>query len=268
MSENGKYTFTYWNIPGRGESIRALMAIGGLDFEENFVPLPLPLPNPEDSELIPFDDGTWGQMKNSTPWGSLPTLTLPDGRTFGQQRAILRYLAKTIQYNGMPLYPTNAEDALLVDGFLDVIEDIWPVLADTQDPIEKAPLLSTMLGMGVQEQFLAEQMDKTSGPLALKFDHIERAASNEGPYLLGGHLSVADVFLFAAICWWGAGMFPSMDPILADRPKIKRSIESVGALENLRKYYAGLKDERQKLPTVGEKHYADYYGNFHALCGI
>ena len=76
MSENGKYTFTYWNIPGRGESIRALMAIGGLDFEENFVPLPLPLPNPEDSELIPFDDGTWGQMKNSTPWGSLPTLTL------------------------------------------------------------------------------------------------------------------------------------------------------------------------------------------------
>ena len=74
MSENGKYTFTYWNIPGRGESIRALMAIGGLDFEENFVPLPLPLPNPEDSELIPFDDGTWGQMKNSTPWGSLPTV--------------------------------------------------------------------------------------------------------------------------------------------------------------------------------------------------
>ena len=125
-----------------------------------------------------------------------------------------------------------------------------------------------MLGMGVQEQFLAEQMDKTSGPLALKFDHIERAASNEGPYLLGGLLSVADVFLFAAICWWGAGMFPSMDPILADRPKIKRSIESVGALENLRKYYASLKDERQKLPTVGEKHYADYYGNFHALCGI
>ena len=244
------------------------MAIGGLDFEENFVPLPIPLPNPEDSELIPFDDGTWGQMKNSTPWGSLPTLTLPDGRTFGQQRAILRYLAKTIQHNGMTLYPSNAEDALLVDGFLDVIEDIWPVLADTQDPIEKAPLLSTLLGIGIQEQFLGEQMESSSGPLAMKFDHIERAASDNGPYLLGNHLTVADVFLFAAISWWGAGVFGSMDPILSQRPKIKRSIEGVGALENIQKYYSGLKETRQSLPTVGSTDYADYYSNFHALCQI
>lgn len=268
MAQEGKYIFTYWNIPGRGESVRALMAIGALDFEENFIPLPLPLPNPEDSELVPFDDGTWAKMKNTTPWGSLPTLTLPDGRTFGQQRAILRYLGKSIQHNGKPLYPENPEDALLVDGFLDVLEDIWPVLADTQDPIEKAPLLSTMLGMGVQEQFLAEQMDKTSGPLAMKFDHIERAASDAGPYVLGAQLTVADVFLFAAISWWGAGMFASMDPIIADRPKIKRSIEGVGALENVRQYYARLKEERQKLPTVGDKHYADYYSNFHALCQV
>ena len=40
MTKEGKYIFTYWNIPGRGESIRALMALGGLDFEENFIPLP------------------------------------------------------------------------------------------------------------------------------------------------------------------------------------------------------------------------------------
>ena len=46
MAQDGKYIFTYWNIPGRGESIRVLMAIGDLDFDENFVPLFLPLPNP------------------------------------------------------------------------------------------------------------------------------------------------------------------------------------------------------------------------------
>ena len=103
MSENEKYTFTYWNLPGRGESIRVMMAIGGLDFEENFVPLFLPLPNPEGSDPVPFDEATWAKLKNTTPWGNLPTLTLPDGRTFGQQRAILRYLAKHIQHNGMPL---------------------------------------------------------------------------------------------------------------------------------------------------------------------
>ena len=61
---------------------------------------------------------------------------------------------------------------------------------------------------------------------------------------------------------------PQWIRITGDRPKIKRAIESVGALENVRQYYAGLKEERQKLPTVGDKHYADYYSNFHALCGV
>ena len=268
MAQEGKYTFTYWNLPGRGESIRVLMAIGALDFDENFVPLFLPLPNPEGSDPVPFDESAWAKMKNTTPWGSLPTLTLPDGRTFGQQRAILRYLAKLTQYNGKPLYPENPEDALLVDGFMDVLEDIWPVLADSVDPIEEAPLLSTLLGMGVQEAFLTEQMDKTSGPLAMKFNHIESAASDTGPFLLGEQLTVADVFLFAAISWWGAGMFSSMEPITADRPKIKRSIEGIGAIENVRQYYASRKETRKNLPTVGETNYADYYKNFHALCQV
>ena len=67
MTNEGKYIFTYWNIPGRGESIRALMALGGFRFRGKFHTLPLPLPNPEDSELVPFDDGTWGKMKTQRP---------------------------------------------------------------------------------------------------------------------------------------------------------------------------------------------------------
>ena len=119
-----------------GRSIRALMAIGALDFEENFIPLPLPLPNPEDSELVPFDDGTWAKMKNTTPWGSPPTLTLPDGRTFGQQRAILRYLGKSIQHNGNR-YIRKIRRRIAGRRLFGCAEDIG-VLADTQDPIEKA----------------------------------------------------------------------------------------------------------------------------------
>ena len=116
----------------------------------------------------------------------------------------------------------------MVDGFLDVLEDIWPVLADTVDPIEQAPLLSTLLGMGVQEAFLAEQMDKTSGPLAMKFNHIESAASDSGPFLLGEQLTVADVFLFAAISWWGAGMLRQWNPSpQTDRKSSGRSKVSV-----------------------------------------
>ena len=63
------YKLNYWNVPGRGESIRLMLAIGGFQFENNFIPLPLPIPNPPDLSPAPFDDGTWSEMKGSTPWG-------------------------------------------------------------------------------------------------------------------------------------------------------------------------------------------------------
>ena len=98
---------------------------------------------------------------------------------------------------------------------------------------------------------------------------IERAASEDGPYLLGNQLSVADVFLFAAISCGGAqACLPPMDLITGDRPKIKRAIESVGALENVRGIYAGLKEEQQKLPTVGDNTMPTITVPLHALCGV
>ena len=40
-----------------------------------------------------------------------------------------------------------------------------------------------------------------------------------------------DVLLFAAIAWWGAGVFPDMEKMLATRPRIKRVIERVGNID-------------------------------------
>ena len=67
--------------------------------------MPLPLENPENQNPPPFDDGTWGELKPQTPWGTLPTLLLPSGEIIGQQRAILRYLGKLIKFEGNYLYP-------------------------------------------------------------------------------------------------------------------------------------------------------------------
>ena len=91
MSQNS-YILNYWNVPGRGESIRILLALGGKEFKNNYVPLPFPLENPDNQSPPPFDDGTWGNLKPTTPWGTLPTLSLPSGEIIGQQRSILRYL--------------------------------------------------------------------------------------------------------------------------------------------------------------------------------
>ena len=62
----GLYTLSYFNVPGRGESIRVILAIGGIKFENNFIPLPLPLENPENQNPPPFDDGTWELCQHSS----------------------------------------------------------------------------------------------------------------------------------------------------------------------------------------------------------
>ena len=81
-------------------------------------------------------------------------------------------------------------------------------------------------------------------------------------------MSCADVLLFAAIPWWGAGVFPDMEKMLATRPKIKRVIEGVGHIDVVSDYYASFKDSRESLPVVGSTKYSDYYKNFHSLCGL
>ena len=47
--------------------------------------------------------------------------------------------------------------------------------------------------------------------------------------------------------------------MLYARPKIERSIRSVGKIESISKYYEDLKDSRKAMPIVGVTNYADYY---------
>ena len=267
MSKN-KYILNYWNVPGRGESIRVMLTLGRLGFENNFVPLPLPLENPEGISPPPFDDGSWAKLKPETPWGTLPTLTLPSGETIGQQRSVLRYLGKKVQYEDSYLYPTDPESSVHVDGFMDMLEDIWPILVGDPAALDSAPLYSTLLGQGTLDEFLNPRMELGSGDLAFQFDRLESAIDEEGPFVLGRTLSCADVLLFAAIPWWGAGVFPGMETMLATRPKIERVVERVGKIEVISQYYAALKASRESLPIVGSTKYSDYYKNFHSLCGL
>ena len=266
----GLYTLSYFNVPGRGESIRVILALGGIKFENNFIPLPLPLENPENQNPPPFDDGTWGELKPHTPWGTLPTLLLPSGEVIGQQRAILRYLGKLIKYERNYLYPEEPEASARVDGLMDMMEDIWPILLGINgaDSIETAPLYSTMLGVGTLDEFLKSKMEKGTGDLSNQFDYLEKAMSDKGPFLLGSNLSCADILLFAAISWWGAAAFPNMDMILEDRPKIEKCIRAVGNIEVISEYYTSLKSSRDSMPTVGSTNYASYYKNYHLLCGL
>ena len=151
-----------------------------------------------------------------------------------------------------------------------MLEDIWPILVGLNGPesLDTAPLYSTLLGQGTLDDFLDPRMEPSNGDLALQFDFLERAISDEGPFLLGSTLSCADILLFAAIPWWGAGVFPSMEKMLATRPKIKKTISAIGKIESISKYYQSLKASRAELPVVGSTNYSEYYKHFHNLCGV
>ena len=134
--------------------------------------------------------------------------------------------------------------------------------------METAPLYSTMLGQGTLDDFLNPRMIAGLGDLASQFDFLENAMSDSGPFLLGEKISCADILLFAALSWWGAAVFPSMDKMLDNRPKLSISIHAIGKIEAISNYYREMQNSRNDMPTVGLTNYSDYYKNFHFLCDI
>jgi len=101
---------TYFSIAGRGESIRLALSIGGISQWTD--------------DRIEFAD--WNVVKPTTPWGSLPVLTLQDGREIAQQRAILRMVGKETG-----LYPSAEFNdnftAAKIDELMDALEDVGSI---------------------------------------------------------------------------------------------------------------------------------------------
>ena len=56
----------------------------------------------------------WVEIKKKTRWNVIPVITLEMANA-GMSRAILRYLGKTAIVEGETLYPTDPNEALIVD---------------------------------------------------------------------------------------------------------------------------------------------------------
>ncbi|GMS84031.1 hypothetical protein PENTCL1PPCAC_6206, partial [Pristionchus entomophagus] len=94
------YKLIYFFIRGRGEPIRMLFSLAGVQFEDKRVQLE-----------------EWPKMKSHTPFGSLPVLEF-DNQQLGQSQATIRYLATRFGLSGR----TPIEEAQ-VDAFADCIID-------------------------------------------------------------------------------------------------------------------------------------------------
>eukprot|EP00747_Dinoflagellata_sp_TGD_P168084 gnl/TRDRNA2_/TRDRNA2_193701_c0_seq1.p1 gnl/TRDRNA2_/TRDRNA2_193701_c0~~gnl/TRDRNA2_/TRDRNA2_193701_c0_seq1.p1 ORF type:complete len:226 (-),score=63.87 gnl/TRDRNA2_/TRDRNA2_193701_c0_seq1:320-997(-) len=214
----------YFAIPGRGESIRLLLAIGNIDFKDT----------PVDFKAF------MTTMKKQTRWQVVPTLTLPSGQVVGQSQAILRYLGKHIKVDGKNLTPESDEEALIVDEVLQFVgEDIWRVLLKV-----------------VGEKDADEQGKALMGPngkVVEMLDELEKQIAGKDSVLATGTLSTADIYIFAAFGWWSSGFMTkhvNTSSLLQGRPKLQAIVDRVGALPQVKAYYSTAAKKAQPMAHV------------------
>ncbi len=196
---------TYFDFHGgRGEPARLALAIGGIEFEDDRIPLP-----------------EWPRRKAGTPFGAVPVLDV-DGQIVTQSNGINRYVGRLTD-----LYPADPWQAALCDEAMDAVEDITHKVVATFDLPEA--------------EKKAKRQELVEGPLRLYLTRLEeRLDAQGGLYFAGKRLSVADLKVFVWIAHLKSGKLDHIPTDLPDRvaPKLVEHYERVKAVPEIRAYYA------------------------------
>ena len=185
---------TYFNVRGRGEPARLLLAYGGIKYE--------------DCRLTPaFQDPTeWLKLKPNTPYGSLPLLEW-DGTCIAQSMAVARFLAREVGLAGR-----DNMEAAQIDEIIDAVNDL--------------------LSAGAQVFFSKDEAAKkkyATETVPAGLANIEaRLECRGGQFLVGNAFSWADLHLFD-FCF----NIPDKS-CLDKFPKIKNLTERVCKIPNIK----------------------------------
>jgi len=167
------YKLIYFNLIGRGETIRLLFKLAGVEFEDVRIEL----------------NGFTPEMKTASPFGQLPVLEV-DGVKLCQSNACARYLARKFKMAGK----TELEQAQ-IDMIIDCFEDsIKPMVAfmhaKDMPETEKAARKKTY----VEEQLPAY--------LAL-LEGLLKANHGGDKFLVGDELTWVDLQFLSFVKWIG-----------------------------------------------------------------
>lgn len=188
-----KPKLTYFDAPAsRGEECRLALHLAGVDFED---------------VRVKYAD--WPQLKNQTPFGSLPILDLPGKPPLAQSNAILVFIGRN---HG--LHPTDLFEAAQHEAVMAHVEDLRATLSPTlriQDPEEKKKARE-VLATG----YLPAWASRTE-------KQIER-----GPFFGGDEIHVVDLKLHMAVRWFNSGKVDHIPAtIFSDFPKLNRIHDAV-----------------------------------------
>ena len=128
-----------------------------------------------------YEFSEWPTRKPSTPLGQLPVLTV-DGVEYTQSAALLRYVG-----GKAGAYPApGSKDQLIVEDVMETMNEIWSNVPKTEHE---------------------RKNDYLGGKVAKAVSHIEKISSSSGPFVLGADISVADLFIYGYVHFFGSGFW-------------------------------------------------------------
>ncbi|XP_041485540.1 glutathione S-transferase-like [Lytechinus variegatus] len=162
------YKLIYFNVRGRAETARMLLALGGCEFVDER-----------------FEVAEWPQRKPDTatfPIGQAPVLMVDD-RVIPQSKAINRYLARKFD-----LYGANDFERTEIDIVLETMNDLElkVTLIYAHHPPEDE-----------MARLKKEFAEKTSKPYVSYLDQLIKKAG--GKYFVGNKISLADIHVFTML---------------------------------------------------------------------
>lgn len=200
-----KPRLTYFDAPtSRGEECRLALHLAGVDFE--------------DRRLTREE---WLALKPKTPFGAVPVFELPGKAPLAQSNAILTFIGRR-----WGLLPKDDFECARHEAMMAHVEDLRAHITPsmrTSDPEEK--------------KRLREQLATSYIPTWAKY--AEEQIADDGPFIGGADLSVADLKVLLVVRWLRGGALDHIPKTVFDAyPKLNRVHDAVDAHAAVKAWYA------------------------------
>ncbi|PNH03804.1 Hematopoietic prostaglandin D synthase [Tetrabaena socialis] len=190
----------YFGLPGRGETARLCLTVGGIPFED-----------------VVYEFSTWPASKAKMPFGQMPVLEVGE-KMLAQSGAIERYTAKLAG-----LYPEDPLEAAEVDQAMFLMSDFFELFTPT-------------FRLKAEEK-VAARLAILEGKGKDMLGHISKLLASGG-YIAGGKLSLGDIAVYVSLSNLVSGFMDGVPKDLLDGyPVIKAFHNKIASEPAIKAYY-------------------------------
>ncbi|CAL1548220.1 unnamed protein product [Lymnaea stagnalis] len=200
---NSKLKLYYFDIRGRGEVARLILAAAGKRFED-----------------IRFTLDDWPEYKKKAPYGQAPLLEV-DGVIFAQSLAINAFLAREFGFHGK-----TSLEIFKIDEIAHLVEDFVLIVARNFHLNDEAEKTNGILAIKVNDA-------------TRYFRFLEKILETNGTgYFVGDRLTLADILFFDVV----TGFCSAYVDVTNEFPMLKNNMSRVCGNAGISAYVAGRKD--------------------------